>query len=482
LASSRASALHRLGRHVEGITALREALGSCGGADDDAEFEAHIRLAQCHHVASEPRNAIEVLDAAEARGLCADTLGSHDGRIALAIRIACEGEMGRFDRVEALYERLAVFAEEANLMRPYLLLYAANRHLMQGELRALPPLLESVREDAGEMGLEHLVILARIHEEELRAIQGAPPRIDGFSLGGDAPVPRAYLAASITMAGYRRGMRLDPGLENEAEETAKHSPEFEFVMLLVEAHRAAAAGDLRAAMESAERCATGAERRGLRCRALEAWLLQAELLARLGEPGDARRRAWAERITSRAEDFGSARFAAHGLFHRATISLDLMGLAQVAEEMEAAPRAGRWASSLLGDEVPLDEFDRALLEALRPRMPQLTRAGSGDALFVLGAEGTLRAPGGTRLALGKRSRQRGLLASLVARGGEASKEELLADAWGVESYHPFRHDNRLHATIRKLRAALSEADAPSPLITTEGGYALGASLLIESAS
>jgi DNA-binding winged helix-turn-helix (wHTH) protein len=65
-----------------------------------------------------------------------------------------------------------------------------------------------------------------------------------------------------------------------------------------------------------------------------------------------------------------------------------------------------------------------------------------------------------------------LLAALLARG-EADKESLVVSVWGERDYHPLRHDNRLQATMHKLRRLLGDEGAVARRVrTTEGGYAL----------
>jgi hypothetical protein len=46
--------------------------------------------------------------------------------------------------------------------------------------------------------------------------------------------------------------------------------------------------------------------------------------------------------------------------------------------------------------------------------------------------------------------------------------------WRERVYHPLRHDNRLHAAVRKLRRRIEDDPrAPARVVTTDQGYALG---------
>jgi hypothetical protein len=53
----------------------------------------------------------------------------------------------------------------------------------------------------------------------------------------------------------------------------------------------------------------------------------------------------------------------------------------------------------------------------------------------------------------------------------ATKEELFKSVWNQATYHPSRHDPRVHMSIRKVREAVEE-DPGNPLriVTTDDGY------------
>lgn len=67
-----------------------------------------------------------------------------------------------------------------------------------------------------------------------------------------------------------------------------------------------------------------------------------------------------------------------------------------------------------------------------------------------------------------------MVTTLVDKGGEASKEELVLGAWEERLYHPERHDPKLHVAVRALRKTI-ERDPSNPelLRTADDGYALG---------
>jgi DNA-binding response OmpR family regulator len=83
-------------------------------------------------------------------------------------------------------------------------------------------------------------------------------------------------------------------------------------------------------------------------------------------------------------------------------------------------------------------------------------------------------PDGRVVDLSRHPVQLGLLACLAARGGRATKEDLVLAVWEVREYHPLYHDNRLHAAIRKLRVQIEDdPSAPLRVVTESDGYALG---------
>lgn len=65
-----------------------------------------------------------------------------------------------------------------------------------------------------------------------------------------------------------------------------------------------------------------------------------------------------------------------------------------------------------------------------------------------------------------------LLCTLCRRGGAATKEQLLEEAWGVREYHPLHHDNRLKVAVRKLRRLLEDALGADPVEAADDGYRL----------
>jgi hypothetical protein len=176
-----------------------------------------------------------------------------------------------------------------------------------------------------------------------------------------------------------------------------------------------------------------------------------------------------------------ARFAtlvagvAEGASLSAQARVELVELAQV---MDENPIVARRARALLGESVPLDDVDKAVLAALAAGAGTSSAAGS-VVHEAAGPEWTVDASAlriiladGRTVDLSHRKVLFDLLATLCANGGAATKEQLLERAWGVREYHPLHHDNRLKVAVRKLRRLLEEVLGADPIETASDGYRL----------
>ncbi len=151
-----------------------------------------------------------------------------------------------------------------------------------------------------------------------------------------------------------------------------------------------------------------------------------------------------------------------------------------------APDTALRARRLLGLEAAGDALDRAVVDAFVARTgwrpPPVVRASApspDDGRWTPGwgldaARARVWLPDGRVLDLSRHPVQLGLLACLAARGGRATKEDLVLGVWEVREYHPLHHDNRLQAAIRKLRIQIEDdPSAPARVVTESEGYALG---------
>jgi DNA-binding response OmpR family regulator len=163
---------------------------------------------------------------------------------------------------------------------------------------------------------------------------------------------------------------------------------------------------------------------------------------------------------------------------------DVAVLEALAADVSGAPDIPYHARALLGADTPGDAVDEAVRAAVR-------RAGFTPPRSVAG--GPVPGPGawqpgwglddarrevwlfdGRRISLARHPIPWRLLDRLAARGGAATKEQLVTEVWEERAYHPLRHDNRLQAAVRKLRLEIEDDPSrPTRVLTTADGYALG---------
>ncbi|HEY4222724.1 MAG TPA: winged helix-turn-helix domain-containing protein, partial [Myxococcota bacterium] len=189
----------------------------------------------------------------------------------------------------------------------------------------------------------------------------------------------------------------------------------------------------------------------------------------------------AEHLAVASERVGSRRFALQARFgalvsaaHSAPLSST--ALVELAQVMHESPVVARRANALLGENVPLDDVDRAVLEALSAHAPAhasaVVRKAAGPEWTVDAGSMRIILVDGRTVDLAHKKVLFDLLAALCASGGAASKEQLLERAWGVRDYHPLRHDNRLKVAVRKLRRLLEEILGDDPIESAGEGYRL----------
>jgi hypothetical protein len=148
----------------------------------------------------------------------------------------------------------------------------------------------------------------------------------------------------------------------------------------------------------------------------------------------------------------------------------------------SAPSAARRARALLGDRsVPLDKVDAQVLNRVRgqsgwgtpsgPQIPWTPGWGLDETTHRVWL------PDGGWVELHGKPQLWRLLVVLAASGPEGlDKESLFGAVWADGDYHPLRHDNRLHATVRNLRIALGEPEVPTRVLTTPEGDCLAGPL------
>jgi len=213
----------------------------------------------------------------------------------------------------------------------------------------------------------------------------------------------------------------------------------------------------------------------------EALALRCDVLMDLGD--DEARHVAAADLARRAASLGSRRLAGFATLHQTLRhDLDPSALEPLAAALDEAPESALRARALLDPRVAVGVLDRRVLEAFcrRHSFDPMRTFGDGEWQRGCGVDLARRSvwmPNGAQIDFSRHALLLRILEVLAAHDGEASKESLVVEVWGERSYHPLKHDNRLHAAIRKLRKRLDE-DAASPrwVRTTEEGYALGSSV------
>lgn len=165
---------------------------------------------------------------------------------------------------------------------------------------------------------------------------------------------------------------------------------------------------------------------------------------------------------------------AHVAFARAHGEQDLQPLIALATSLGAAPRVHRRARVILGADLKLDALDLRVLEGCAAIWGSLLVVPGDPSALAWGYDSRREfvfGLGPSGIPTPRRSLNARILRCLAARGGSASKEELILHAWEEPSYHPARHDGRLHVGIRKFRMLLGEA-FEARLRTTDDGYSL----------
>jgi hypothetical protein len=185
----------------------------------------------------------------------------------------------------------------------------------------------------------------------------------------------------------------------------------------------------------------------------------------------------------------SARFAGEARF-AAALAVGAPSpplLVELAQATSSSPVVARRARALLGEDVDLDDVDRAVLarpglgardgaSTTTPARPaavaRVVRSADGPEWTVEVAAVRILLSDGRVVDLSGKKVLFDLLCALCRRGGAATKEQLLQEAWGVRDYHPLHHDNRLKVAVRKLRRVLEDVLGADPLEASEDGYRL----------
>ncbi|MFN3200555.1 MAG: hypothetical protein ACE366_19305 [Bradymonadia bacterium] len=300
--------------------------------------------------------------------------------------------------------------------------------------------------------------------EEVGRVEGRPPNAPLLDVSPAFRGPLRILRARRALRHGDLWATTDPGSH----------PHGQLLAYVLRGERAALNDQLsegiRAQTEGIELAEAQGDRRAL-----------AELRCTLGDlsllTGDiAQVQTQSEALDVLAQEMGSLRYA-----HRArlmawmahTTPRPLGPLEELAASPHVSPTAARRAQWLLGGDPPLDQLDLQICQRLSRSS---TRPGQSHAATpwtpgwgVDEARQCIWRPHGAEIALSPLLWR--IMVSLARAGGALDKEALCTQVWGEADYHPLRHDNRLHANIKKLRHALGDT-GPQWLLTTAEGYTL----------
>lgn len=398
-----------------------------------------------------------------------------DTRQALLARARLHLRRGELAAVAEITDTVRPFVRGASVSRPELTALEVERRLAVGELGGLAARLERAFDAAAGVDERARLRLATL---SVRLLTAQATTVDDWheaERARDAPAGRALDAAlleSRARAGELTSTELRRALGEPVAGERLRTARLRALAELLAGDPDAAAAGAAAVATSARRAARAdvlAEALALRCDAL----LCAD---RLEELADA-----AGELAELGHRTGSARWQSEAVFH--TLRNDPGTLERLADAIDVAPVCARRARVRLGSVARLDRVDHLVLEALargrdaievRPVWGAAESRGPWQPGWGLASDGSAWLEDGRRVDLAGHAVLLRLLSVLFDRGGAASKETLIQEAWDEREYHPLRHDPKLHAAVRKLREKLEDRPSdPQRILTTDEGYRLG---------
>lgn len=387
------------------------------------------------------------------------------GRLVPYLRACLAIDRGELDRADAELDALAPY------VGPLLSPYYANA-------RALAALLRGACEEAEGWIASPLPVDASASLRDERNAVRLAARIVQRLPDDATPAPESESAFATLLALRRARLDLHLGVDPTAAITAlpeTNHPELSLLSDIVEAEAALVEGRHARAAELALDASRRTEELGYVALSADALQIACEGLLLMD---DARRlEPHLCRLEALAAALPSDRYEAVAAWMRAVVARDVDALELTLASASVAPDVAARARALLGDDPPASALDRRIVAGLAAqsgwRAPRVLGDCTIDAWRIDLDRGRVGLSGGRTVDLSRHPLLFKILGSLAARGGRADKEALVTDVWAERSYHPLRHDNRLHAAVRKLRLRLEDDPrAPARLVTTEEGYAL----------
>jgi hypothetical protein len=399
-------------------------------------------------------------------------------RRALLLRARIRLAASELAEAREMLEAVRPYVRSASLLRPFVMELESQLRFAAGDMAGLDGDLASAKREANKVDRACAMRLQILAERLATARADVPERLrpTGALVSGPSALANELLTLRTNRL-LRHSGTVDPGIPAELDSADLHAGEVAVHSL--RAARAMLSGDSRVAIDEALRSVRSADRCHDRLAEIEAMLVLGDALLIAGD--DRELGKLAQELADRARWTGSSRYRAEAAFLAAWGDVAVME--RLAAQEDAAPSAARRSQALLGGMPPLDRLDDRVINAIRTRRPSYR-------LETVGATGSGVAwqPGwgldeidkrvwmqdGRALDLSGRAVLWKLLSFLFDRGGAATKEEMVVAVWEEKSYHPGRHDPKLHMTVRKLREMLEDDPSnPTRLVTTEGGYGLG---------
>ncbi|MBW2464899.1 MAG: winged helix-turn-helix domain-containing protein, partial [Deltaproteobacteria bacterium] len=428
----------------------REGVGSrsaalLAAATADSEPEALLDLAAAFYRGGDRVRADDVIERvlSTPRGGRASLLVA---RRAMLLRARIRLDRGELEEMDRLVELVRPYARGASILRPLGLELDATRRMIVGDLDGLDVALARGVELArhADSGVTRRLVNLGDRLQRLSAKARTETDIDLVSGTSPWDAPDEERLRAAVSAAY---VQLEEGFMMEAIDGA------------------------RAARRDAARI-------GLRLLEVEALFVLADALMAglyledLAEVTEA--------LHALGDALGSPRLLHHAAFYEGHGEVAV--LERLADETLVAPTVARRAQALLGGTPELEAVDDLVLAVARAdwderRVEVVCGGGAGEWGSGWGLDAGQSAvwlPDGRVVQLHKKPLLWRVLASLADHAGEATKEQLINEAWGEDEYHPIRHDPKLHVSIRSLRKVLEDdPSTPSRLLTTDDGYRLG---------
>ncbi len=411
----------------------------------------------------------QVFNLGEGQKLRADT--SLDARLLLALNCFDRGDI---PRCIAELAALIPFSSTQPYLRPFVFGVKTELALLLGDGETASAALASLQAEAGSPEMETALMY---FQSELHLLLGRPPPPAPPKATLESPASSQEHLSLLTQRRVALRHQEGPAGEPVLGPPTDHV-EIRFAQRHLEVDAttlAGATGALRLAQRALDEVRNG----GLVRREAEALATLAELHLLAGSA------AWpplVQELAALATRLTSARYQA-----RADLLLALQQGPAALASLERLAGSGvsessRRARALLGDDAPLDRIDRLVVEAMRAHLPLpsvvIRRADAPRWGLHEGAIALWR-DDGAWIDLSGNAIHWKLLGALRNHGGQATKEQLVRAIWGERSYHPGRHDNRLHTTVRKLRKQIEvDPTAPRLVLTEDGGYRLGGLLRV----